>query len=530
MKRQTQSEAYWQSFQITEEDLDRIYNALIDATEPVPLERLAFLVVEGRVREEERRLRELLSRGKVYRPRESYDIGDVLVFPALDYAVGTVVGKRAGHNPAYPEFEVIQVQFEESGETREFAASFHAPHPLNENGSPQGEQEPTTPEAILEAYGDYILPTLEQELQQREEFIPIGGGWFLRDSLAEIHVGHLNIADAVIDLQGRPVTLDEILEQLDLPSEIPPAIQRLSLEEALQKDENFVSVDVNGERRWFLRRLLPRPLAQVPRLLQYDPIPYRRDSLSIPLLQLEWELDDEWTESGEQETSGLMPSATLVLIYPHRHYGTLPISSRVRPLLPTFDADLAQITLVDGRWGDRFTGWVDLRHRFIAGLDEWYEKHKIPAGAYILLERKVEEPNTYVVDFRPRRMKREWARMARVSNDRLTFETAKIEVACEVDEHMLLAASDPDAIEALAEAQPEPLPPIQETIDALFPELAKLHPQGRVHAKTLYAAVNVIRRCPPGPIFAALAESERYKDVGEGYWTEQVTAEAEKEA
>ncbi len=337
--------------------------------------------------------------------------------------------------------------------------------------------------------------------------------------MAEIHVGHLNIADAVIDLKGEPVTLDEILSQLDLPAEIPPSIQRLSLEDALAKDDNFVSVEVQGEKRWFLRRLLPAPLGQIPRLLQYEPIPYRRDQLSIALLQMEWELDDEWTDVEEpEEGSSLLPSATLVLIYPHRHYGTLPMTSRVRPLLPETQAELVYITLIDGRWGDRITGWVSPRHRLIAGLKEWYEKHKIPVGAYIILERKVDEPFTYVIDYRPRRMKREWARIARVEDDRLTFEMGKIEVSCEVDEHLLLTTADPEAVEAHVEAQPDPLPPIHETVEALFPELAKLHPQGRVHAKTLYSAVNVVRRCPPGPIFAVLSAGDRYEDVGDGYW------------
>lgn len=516
---QTQTETYWQQLSISEEDIDRIYNYLIDATEPVPLERLARVLVESRMREEERQRRELLSKGKVYRPKDDYDIGDVLVFPALDYAVGTVVGKRSGRNPAYPDFQVIRVRFEETGETREFAAAFKAPHPLNENGGTAGATRFQSPEEVLAAFGEHIQALLQKELEARDEFVYIGGGWFLRDSLAEIHVGHLNIADAVIDLAGRPVTLDEILAQLDLPQEIPPAIQRLSLEQALVENEQFVSVDVNGERRWFLRRLLPRPLAQLPRLLRFDPVPYRRDDLPISLLQLEWELDDEWTETTESAAEvALSSSATLVLIYPHRYYGTLPITSRVQPLLPQFDAELAQVTFIDGRWGDRFTVWVAPAYRFIAGLEEWYEKHKIPAGAYVTLERKVDEPGTYVVDYRPRRMKREWARIAHVADDRVTFEMGKIEVACEVDEHLLVAADDPEALEQYAESLPDPLPPVRETVAALFPELAKLHPQGRVHAKTLYAAVNMVRRCPPGPIFAVLATDDRYGDVGDGYW------------
>jgi len=53
----------------------------------------------------------------------------------------------------------------------------------------------------------------------------------------------------------------------------------------------------------------------------------------------------------------------------------------------------------------------------------------------------------------------------------------------------------------------------------IFPELAKLNPQGTVHAKTLYSAVNVVRRCPPGPIFNELSTHACFIPMGHGYWT-----------
>ncbi len=527
MERQTQTEAYWQQLTLTEEDIDRIYNVLINATEPVPSIEIARVLVENRVQEEERRLRQILSRGKIYRPKEDYDVGDVLVFPALDYAVGTVVGKRGGRNPAYPDFSVIQVQLEGEETPREFAARLKAPHPLNENGETDLSHlnQGLSPAQILEQFEDSILKAVEKELGQREEFIFLKGGWFLRDSLAEVNLGHLNIADAAIDLEGRPLTLDEILPLLELPEEIPPDIQRLSLEHASEQDDRFVSVTVNGEVRWFLRRLLPPALAEQPRLLQYDPIPYRRDVLTLSLLQLEWELDDEWSSLGEKDEEiapSLIPSAICVLIYPHWRYGTLPLTERVRSILPHFETDLYQITLVDGRWGERYTAWVAPKQRLVAGLEEWYRKHKIPVGAYITLERKADESDTYVVDFRPKRMKREWVRVASVSGESITFEMRKVEVACETDEHVLLAVIDTEPLDEYVNSLPDPLPPIQETVAQIFPELAKLNPQGTVHAKTLYSAVNVVRRTPPGPVFAVLAGSDQYEDMGDGFWAERL--------
>jgi len=52
----------------------------------------------------------------------------------------------------------------------------------------------------------------------------------------------------------------------------------------------------------------------------------------------------------------------------------------------------------------------------------------------------------------------------------------------------------------------------------VFRELSKLNPQAAVHCKALYSAVNVIRRVPPGPIFAELVTRPHYSHVGDSYW------------
>jgi hypothetical protein len=52
----------------------------------------------------------------------------------------------------------------------------------------------------------------------------------------------------------------------------------------------------------------------------------------------------------------------------------------------------------------------------------------------------------------------------------------------------------------------------------VFPSLAGLSPQNTVHAKTLYSAVNMLRRVPPGPIFAELMRNPAFKAVGDHYW------------
>ena len=43
-----------------------------------------------------------------------------------------------------------------------------------------------------------------------------------------------------------------------------------------------------------------------------------------------------------------------------------------------------------------------------------------------------------------------------------------------------------------------------------------LSTQGTVHAKSVYSAVNLLRRAAPGPVFAALVSNPRFQATGGG--------------
>jgi hypothetical protein len=45
--------------------------------------------------------------------------------------------------------------------------------------------------------------------------------------------------------------------------------------------------------------------------------------------------------------------------------------------------------------------------------------------------------------------------------------------------------------------------------------MSKLTPQGHVHAQELYAALNIVRRVPPAPLFALLASKPEFTHVGD---------------
>ena len=59
---------------------------------------------------------------------------------------------------------------------------------------------------------------------------------------------------------------------------------------------------------------------------------------------------------------------------------------------------------------------------------------------------------------------------------------------------------------------------IFQLVEQLVPELTKLNPNGAAHAKSVYSAVNMLRRCPPGPIFYALISNRKFRDVGGGFF------------
>ncbi|MCI0396773.1 MAG: hypothetical protein L0322_17780, partial [Chloroflexi bacterium] len=66
---------------------------------------------------------------------------------------------------------------------------------------------------------------------------------------------------------------------------------------------------------------------------------------------------------------------------------------------------------------------------------------------------------------------------------------------------------------------PSPIPSsLASLLVEIFPQLAALNPQRTVHAKTLYSAVNMLRRVPPGPLFAELVKHQAFHPVGDHYW------------
>ena len=113
VQRKTQTPAYWQSqFTVSNKDIESIYNQILEENRLFNLDDIALTLVQRQCQAEELAARSEFQQGKLYQPKESYAVGEQVVFPALDFAVGTVKQVRQGNHPVHGAFTVIGVNFE----------------------------------------------------------------------------------------------------------------------------------------------------------------------------------------------------------------------------------------------------------------------------------------------------------------------------------------------------------------------------------------------------------------------------------
>jgi hypothetical protein len=518
IQHKTQNPDYWgDEFRVTPDDLQYLSTLLVEEELPRSAEELGRALVLHRCRQEEALIERAMSKGTPYQPKHSYEIDERVVFPAMGYRVAEVIGTRAGHNPEYGTFRVIQVKFED-GKEREFASALTIDHPLNREpqaGAAEGTDR-RTPEELAAQYGPQVRPLLEGYLESEPDFVRLAGKWFRSDLLVEVHAGHLNLAEAVLDMEeGGPSPTEALLGDLELPEEITPQLRTFSLNYALQEDERFDEVGPTGEVLWFLRRMEPEGVQSIPIHLQYQPLEYDPALLTSEMAALEQELDDEW--SSLNSPTEVPEPVTVVLTYPHWKSGTLPLSSRLARIFPTGRTHRIRFNLKDADTGTEVPSWIVREGRYAYGLEEWYRTYDIPVGAYLELARG-EKSGTVMIRQRSRRPRREWVRVALPAEGRLTFEMRKKLIGCHYDELMIVADEDSAAMDIVWARTHEQELSLSQLIAEIFPELAKLSPQGTVHAATLYSAVNVAMRTPPGPLLAQLIVSGGYAPVGNNYW------------
>jgi hypothetical protein len=507
-------EDYWDTFSLQAEDREFIYNHLLEIETPITSEELMQVLVKDRIQREKLALeKQRSSGGDIYLPKLAYQAGQTLVFPALGWQSGTVIAVRQGHNPDLGSFQVIQVRLADN-QVKELAANL-PDHELNQPPDFSDEDPALNFDTVLQNYKDSLLDSLEEDLQTDGDFVLIAGKWFPRALVVDINAGHLNLAEAILDMNGGgPLPTSALLEQVGLSTETNSKLVEFSLDLALQEDPRFDEVGPSGEVLWYLNRLEPESVLQIPPYLRYTEIETDRSLLTPDMLTLERKLDDELTPF-----SGKVPQvseAQITLTFPHWRSGTLPISAQVRPLLPTaYQAPRVRFMLVDGENGSKFPGWVVRQHRYVFGLADWYHARGLMPGSLIRV-RRGKNPGEVIVSCDSQRGTREWVRTVLVGSDGgIVFALLKQVVTTSYDERMAIVIPDAEALDqAWKQLQKERLP-FERIVVNVVRELAKLNPQSHVHASELYAALNVIRRCPPGPMLALLASRPWFVHVGD---------------
>ena len=192
---------YWTSLLITPQDVQNLHTTLFERETPLTVRDLAVAFIEARI-QSERAISESKqkSNGRTFLPKEQYQIGEELVFPALGWKRGRVSDLRAGMNPSLGEFDVLTVEMED-GAQRLFAAKLES-HRLNDAPIAVPEEEGVNVETILHEHGASLEKKLEAAFTSDEGLVRIAGSWFPRALLIDVNQGHLNLAEAVLDMAG----------------------------------------------------------------------------------------------------------------------------------------------------------------------------------------------------------------------------------------------------------------------------------------------------------------------------------------
>ncbi len=104
----TLREDYWDTFEIQAEDIEFLYNYLLEAETPMTPEELIMALVQDRLTREKKAMERRRSEGgDIFLPQNDYKVGQTLVLPAFNWRTAEVVAVRAGVNPEIDDFKVI---------------------------------------------------------------------------------------------------------------------------------------------------------------------------------------------------------------------------------------------------------------------------------------------------------------------------------------------------------------------------------------------------------------------------------------
>jgi hypothetical protein len=510
-----QDSDYWNTFSINKNDIEFINNYLFENETPRTAHELTPVLFDARIQLEKQRELELQEkRGKAYIPMENYEIGENLVFPQFDWAEGKVIGIRPGINPDIEAFSVMEVEFQNK-QIRQLAIGL-ADHKLNNASELDEENEDLKKEQVFTKVGGDIESKLESALIKDKGLVRIAGRWFPKSLLIDINVGHLNLAEAVLDeADGGPLNTSAIMQQMEMPAGINNNLLEFSMNFALQEDPRFDEVGPAGQVLWCLERLEPDSVRKIPVELKYDLSFDVSDELSEEMKSLEYELDDELSQIRPVEKTQ-DEEVIICLTYPHWRAGTLPVSARVHPFIPyAYESERVRFSLLDSKSKEEVPAWVVRKNHYVYGLKDLYDQYELFPGSLIRL-RKSKKPGFIIFDPMTHRPKKEWIRTVLVGRDGgIVFATLKQNVASEFNERMIVAVPDVAGVDKAREQFSKNKKSLRDNVFTIMKDLSKLNLQGHVHAQELYSAFNIVMRCPPAPLFTQLISDSRYTHVGD---------------
>lgn len=515
----TFDESFWNQLEITPEDIEFLYSFLLEKETPLPSALLAEALIKERVRVEQDSLQKKQQQnGAFYLPQNEYKVGEKIQFPALNWAAGEVTDVRDGNNPELPELKVMTVALEDGG-SRQFAFNI-ADHKLNQQTVSETNDGPEMENAIIATYGAQITEKLEAVLEENKDIIRIGAEWFPKSLLIEFNVGHLNLAEAVLDMHaGGPLPVEDLLEQIEVTTDDPAELVQFSMNYALQEDSRFDEVGPHGIVQWFLNRLEPEFVRERPLELTEVKEDYNRASMTEDMLIAEQRIDDELIEPNpdfSRRENG--KDVTVALNYAHWRVGSLPLTGFTRPFFPTaIETPRVKFTLIDEE-GKEISAWVVRPYNYVYGLRKWYEEKELMPGSLIRIKHG-KRPGEVLIEPDPKRTNREWMKTLLIGADGgIVFAILKQTIAANFNERMAIAVPSTETLDELWKKQAANKKPAKLIMREMMGELAKLNPQGHVHAVELYAAMNCIMRCSPGMVFSLLASNPGFTAVGDLYY------------
>ena len=501
---------YWQTLLVTPKDIEFLQTYLFEHETPLTSRELAAVLIAERIRIERETAAKSIQNSRIYLPKEKYSVGELLTFPALKTR-GHVTTVRAGLNPELGAFDVLAVSMDDGAE-RLFAAALET-HKLNDSPAEDESASELDPEAVARDFGADLESKLDSAFAGDAGLVCIAGRWFPRALLLDVNTGHLNLAEAVLDVAGGiPLPTDALMKDIELPAGVNLKLAEFSLNYALQEDPRFDEVGPAGQVLWCLERLEPEGVRTVPMPLQYIEIQYDRALLTNQMLALEAQVDDELSEA----PAPAVDEVTISLLYPHWRAGTLPISSRAKRLFPTaYESSRVRFTLVDVKSGKKLPAWVVRKHGYVYGLSDWFKAQELMPGGLIRI-RRGSQPGEVRIEALTHRSVRDWVRTVIVGADGgLVFALLKQQISIELNERMAIAVPDAAAVDAARELAAKNRQPFDEMTKGLMRELTKLSPQGHVHVQELYSGLNILRRVPPAPLMALLASRPEFVHVGD---------------